>query len=182
MGSDPASKRRTGVWCYKRERTSTKSNIFTYYMIAIDLVEGKWVKHHLSLDSAGRIAVGDMRGLGVVVSPKPLIPSRRLNDCARTMPRSRTQFRDTLSLPTRLSISTKTPLLILLTRRCTQHMQKLLSRSRSSTMRFSSVSRTLPPSHIPMRSNSWTSPPASSLLSSYHRIRRSRSNTAKASR
>lgn len=39
-------------------------------MIAIDLVEGKWVKHHLSFESAGRIAVGDMRGLGVVVSPK----------------------------------------------------------------------------------------------------------------
>lgn len=36
----------------------------------MDLAEGKWVKFHLSFDSAGRNAVGDTRGLCLVVSPK----------------------------------------------------------------------------------------------------------------
>jgi len=70
MGSDPPDPRRTGVWCYKREFTLIRNSILTYCVIAIDLVEGKWAKYQLSFDSAGRIAVGDLRGLGVVVSPK----------------------------------------------------------------------------------------------------------------
>ena len=178
MGSDPANQRKTGVWCYKREYTLATNGILTQSVIAIDLVAGKWAKFQLSFDSAGRIAVGDMRGLGVVVSPEThSYTLANLKDWARTLPRSPTLFRAISSLQTLLSISTKIPLVRFNIKQC---KMKPISRFRSSTMKFFSVFRTLPPLQILMRSSFWTSLPASSLSSLYHLIRRLGLNTAKA--
>ena len=70
------------MWCYERECTLTTNGIFTQCVIAIDLVEGKWVKFQLRFDSAGRMAVGDMRGLGLVVPPEThWYISANLTDC-----------------------------------------------------------------------------------------------------
>jgi len=168
------------VWCYKRECTLTTNGILTQCVIAIDLVEGKWAKFQLSFDSAGRIAVGDMRGLGVVVSPETHgYTFANLKDWARTLPRSPTRSRAISSLQTLPSISTKIPLVTFIIKQC---KIRPLSRFRSSTMKFFSVFRTLLPSQIPMRSSSWTSLPASSLSSLYRRIRRLGLNSAKASK
>lgn len=77
-------------------------------LTAIDLVEGRWAKFHLSLDSAGRIAVGDMRGLGTVVRSSVFRGAvAELNDPVRIFLPSRIQFQDITSLLILLSISTK---------------------------------------------------------------------------